>query len=120
MKQKIIVSTASITDTKLRLEISEPLQGLKPGGQILVDSEQYSFVYLMEDKDDYTYIVIPEHTWLEIKTALDTSLSVWLTGPDQSIELVNFQDELDYIISNIKGNSNYGNDMVAKVEEIFN
>lgn len=119
MKQRITVSKASITETKLQLEVSESLTGLIPTGQILVDSDQYSFIYLMEAEEDYTYIVLPELTWSVLKSGLDQSLPVTLMGPDQEVELVQFYDELDYIINNIKGNSNYGKEMVVKVEEIF-
>ncbi len=119
MKQRITITHASITETMLRLEVSESLTGLKPAGQILVDSDQYSFIYLMEEQEDYTYIVLPEPVWPFVKDAQDRLLPVQLIGPDQEIELIHFHDELSFIISNIKGNSNYGNEMVAKVEAIF-
>ncbi|GHH98458.1 hypothetical protein [Neobacillus kokaensis] len=119
MKQRLTVSKASITETKLQLEVSESLSGLIPAGQILVDSEQYSFIYLMEDQEDYTYIVLPEQIWSELKSALEQVLPVWLSGSDQELELLHFHDELGFIIGNIKGNSNYGKEMVEKVEEIF-
>ncbi|MCM3569979.1 hypothetical protein [Neobacillus mesonae] len=119
MKQRITITNASITEMKLQLEVSDSLRGLIPAGQILVDSEHCSFIYLMEDQEDYTYIVIPEQQWTVIKTGIDRTLPVYLKGTDQELELVQFQEELDFIISNIKGNSNYGNEMVQKVEDIF-
>lgn len=119
MKQRINVSKVSITETSLQFEVSESIIGLEPAGQILVDSDHYSFIYLMEEQDDYTYIVLPEQIWPHVREALEKTLPVKLIGHDQEKELTNFHEELSFIISNIKGNSNYGNEMVAKVEEIF-
>lgn len=119
MKSRISILKANITDNKLLLEADGPIEGLNPSGQILVDSDKYSFIYIMEDQEDYTYIVLPELIWKLIKTAFDQKLPVWMTKNDQEIELINFHDELEFVISNIKGNSNYGYEMVTKVESIF-
>lgn len=119
MKSRISILKTNITDNKLLLEADVPIDGLNPSGQILVDSDKYSFIYIMEDPEDYTYIVLPEPIWTSIKTAYDQKLPVWMIKNDQEIELINFHDELEFVISNIKGNSNYGHEMVTKVESIF-
>ena len=38
---------------------------------------------------------------------------------NDDLKLEQFDQELDYILSNIKGNSNYGKDFVAEVEKTF-
>jgi hypothetical protein len=119
MKKRISILKAIITKNKLFLETNESIEGLIPAEQILVDSDQYSFIYLMEDQEDYTYIIVPEAIWPFLKTAIEQEISVWVSFNEKQIELLNFQAELEYVISNIKGNSNYGNEMVAKVEENF-
>lgn len=119
MKKKISIGKAVIEEKRLLLETNESIHGLVPGEQILVDSDQCSFIYLMEDQDDYTYISFPEKIWSFLRTAIEQKLPVFVLFKDEQIELVNFQDELEYIISNIKGNSNYGSEMVTKVEAIF-
>ncbi|MEH7482390.1 hypothetical protein V7157_15165, partial [Neobacillus drentensis] len=50
MKKNIAILKAYIKEDKLMLETNEPILELVPGEQILVDSAQYSFIYLMEDK----------------------------------------------------------------------
>lgn len=119
-KKRIIGEKADITANKLLITADKTLKDLQPGGQILVDSDNTSFIYLMEGQDDeYTYIVLPEMIWPVLKKAKDEALPVWITYQDEHIELVDFLEELEYVISNIKGNSNYGKEMVAKVEEVF-
>ncbi len=119
MKKRISIIKAIITNNNLFLETNESIEGLLPAEQILVDSDQYSFIYLMEDKEDYTYLIVPETIWPFLKTAMEQELTVWVLFNEQQIELLNFQAELEYVINNIKGNSNYGNEMVAKVEGNF-
>jgi hypothetical protein len=119
MKKSITILQSKIIEKKLLLETSEPIIGLVPGEQILVDSDRYAFIYIMEDKDDYTYIVLHEQIWPILKNAQEQKIPVWVTSNDQQIELINFHDELDYVVTNIKGNSNYGEELVTKVEDIF-
>ena len=119
MKKKIIIQTAILTDDKLFLETDESINGLIPGEQILVDSDNCAFIYLMEDQDDYTYIVLSENLWSYLKTANEQKLPILVKSNQEQIELISFLDELEYILSNIKGNSNYGDKLVTKVEEFF-
>lgn len=119
MKRRIKAINANISENRLLLEAEEDITGLIPGEQVLVDSDHYSFIYLMEDKEDYTYIDLPEQIWPQLKIALEGKFSVWIGKEHQEIELLHFFDELDYVIANIKGNSNYGQEMVKKVEVIF-
>ncbi|MFK9095306.1 hypothetical protein [Bacillus salipaludis] len=119
MKKRITILKAIITENTLLVETNGSINGLVPGGQILVDSDQSSFIYIMEDQEDYTYIVLPEHIWPFLKDANEEKKPIWLSYNEEQIELINFHDELEYVISNIKGNSNYGDDMVKKVEGIF-
>lgn len=119
MRKKITILSASFNNNQLYLKTNESIHTLKPAGQILVDSVQFSFIYLMEDNDDYTYITLPEQLWPSLKSAFEQKSLVWLTCGEENIELTNFQEELEYVINNIKGNSNYGDEMVAKVENYF-
>ncbi|MGX6442234.1 UPF0738 family protein [Neobacillus sp. K501] len=119
MKRKIEIIHAELTDNNLLFQTNQSINELTPGEQILVDSENFSFIYLMEDQHDYIYIVIPEDFWPQLKVMLDRPVPVWIHDGDNKKELTNFYEELDYIVSNIRGNSNYGVDMVTKVEETF-
>ena len=119
MRKRITIQEGYIALDKLFLQTNETIMELVPGEQILVDSGHYSFIYLMEDKDDYTYIVLHEQIWPLIKTAQEKKLPIWVTFNDEKKELINFHDEFNYVLTNIKGNRNYGEELVTKVESIF-
>jgi Family of unknown function (UPF0738) len=119
MKRKIIIQTAILTENELILETDEFINGLIPGEQILVDSDNSAFIYLMEDQNDYTYIVLSENLWPYLKTANEKKLPLLVKSNQEQIELISFLEELEYILSNIKGNSNYGDELVTKVEGFF-
>lgn len=122
MREKINLVGSETTDEKeLKLLISEDtiVESLKPLGQMLVDSDEVSFVYLVNKDNEYTYVMIKEETWPQLKWAVEQNAVVSLYAGHDKIELVNFLEELNYLVENIKGNSNYGERMVMKVEEIF-
>ncbi|RHW43232.1 hypothetical protein D1B31_00710 [Neobacillus notoginsengisoli] len=119
MKKKLNVTTSEIVNNECILKPSENAEGLIPKGQMLVDSDNLSFVYLMEHQDEYIYILLPEVVWSDLKKCLDNHLPVHLETENGRIELTGFHEELGYLAENIKGNGNYGEDMVAKVEIIF-
>jgi Family of unknown function (UPF0738) len=119
MNKRILISNADITNKKVRLQANEPITGLTPAEQILVDSKQFSFVYLMENQEGYTYIDIPEPIWPLLKETLTKHIPVWIHFDEEELELTNFNEEFVELINNIRGNSNYGEEMVTKVEGIF-
>lgn len=119
MKKKLNIQMTEIKDRQLQLVADEAINGLAPAGQMLVDSDGVAFIYLLESNTDYTYMVLPEPVWHALKTGLEEKLPVYLTNEENKIELINFYEELEYLISNIKGNSNYGDEMVTKVESTF-
>lgn len=122
MRKKIMINGfASMSDNECLLQVGPEinLDGIIATGQMLVDSDECAFVYLLEKEQDYTYVIIQEPVWTDLKRVLAGNLCVFLGNEEERIELVNFLDELAYLIENIKGNSNYGEIMVAKVEEIF-
>lgn len=122
MRKKIYITGAQITNEQelhLQIEPDVLLTEIKPAGQMLVDSDDLSFVYLLEKDDDYTYLVIKDEFWPLLKKGIEGQTSVFLKHEDIKLELDQFFEELEYLVENIKGNSNYGETMVAKVEEVF-
>lgn len=121
MKKMMPVLSAVIENETLMLKVDETnsLVDVIPKEQMLVDSDQFSFVYILEINEEYTYLVLTAEIWQILKEAVDQSLSVVLTNHKYSLTLPMFIEELNYLIENIKGNSNYGEEMVEKVESTF-
>lgn len=120
MNKNIIINSAIVQNNQLILHVNESIAGLVPEEHMLVDSDRFAFIYLVENQEkDYTYIVIPQDVWPILKEAMVKGMHAFLTFEDEQIELTRFQSELEYLIDNIKGNGNYGDEMVGKVEKLF-
>lgn len=121
MSERLIINGIQLNQNEAQLEVENngSIQKYKASGQMLVDSDNLSFVYLLETEEAYTYVMLPNQIWKELKTVLSESLPVYLSNHSERILLNQFHDELSYLIENIKGNSNYGEKMVAEVESVF-
>ena len=121
MNHVLHINHTILNNSELILEIDSNfrLENVKASGQMLVDSLELSFVYLLENNDTYTYLKIPEIFWTDLKEVMTREISVSVTNGQEKINLVRFLEELVYLIENIKGNSNYGEEMVRKVEAVF-
>jgi hypothetical protein len=121
MSQRILITDAIIENSELMLRIDSKIEvaDLAPTGQMLVDSDQLSFIYIVEKDGGYQYISIPSETWNVIQEGLSTKMDAYLTADGKLLKLEGFREEMEYLIANITGNSNYGEEMVAKVEQVF-
>ena len=121
VRTKIHLKTSKHTEQILELHSEEehPLNQLKATEQMLVDSDNNAFVYLASYHDEYQYIYLHEAVWLPLKEAFTTKKKVEAVAGNERLTLNGLHEELDYLIHNIKGNSNYGEDFVIKVEETF-
>lgn len=122
MREKMYITAMKNTDmNEIELWVQEEttLTELVPAGQMLVDSDEISFTYLLEKNDEYTYLMIGEETWSDLYHAIKKNARVTITNGHERKELINFREELEYLVENIKGNSNYGEKMVERVEAVF-
>ncbi|MBG9769767.1 hypothetical protein [Bacillus vallismortis] len=121
MQNRIEILNATLSDDQLRLvcETEGNEAERKPSGQMLVDSDNFAFVYILELADSFEYAIIKEHMWPELKQAHAQRIPVVLEAGDKSIELAGLHDELEYLLENIKDNVNYGEEMEDKVKSVF-
>ncbi|MBS8263112.1 hypothetical protein DYI25_01520 [Mesobacillus boroniphilus] len=121
MSQKILITDAKIENNELLLstDIETDLGDFAATGQMLVDSDQLSFIYIVDKEDGYQYVTIPVDTWSVIQEGLQAGIETFLTNDGGKLKLESFHGEMEYLIANITGNSNYGEEMVTKVEQVF-
>jgi hypothetical protein len=121
MSKKIIVTNAKVENDELLLwtDMETKITSLAATGQMLVDSDQLSFIYIVDNEDGYQYVTIPEAAWNAIQQGLQGELEVFLANAGGKLKLDSFRGEMKYLIENITGNSNYGEEMVTKVEQVF-
>ncbi|WP_244895383.1 hypothetical protein [Evansella clarkii] len=99
---------------------TEKLEELEPEGQILADSDGKAFVYLLADKEGFAHLRFPEQVWSDLSVERKSTPPVKLQlGQNEAVELPEFWNELNSLLENIQGNSNYGPEMVEAVETIF-
>ncbi|WP_419883448.1 hypothetical protein ACN6MY_07770 [Peribacillus sp. B-H-3] len=121
MRKTIMVQDAKISDGTLLLFADETanLTSLHPKEQMLVDSDHFAFIYLTETDEGYTYISLHEGVWAPLKSAWEKKMPAVVKAGDNTLELKGIYEELEYLIDNIKGNSNYGEEFSGKVEKTF-
>jgi len=121
MNKKLQITKAEMTEKELILSVdhSTSFDYIKATGQMLVDSDDISFIYLLEADNQYVYLVIGKEYWNKIKECKQLELPVSLSNGSGKIVLEQFFDELDYLIQNIEGNGNYGEEMEKAVEAVF-
>lgn len=91
----------------------------EPSGKMITDSEQMTFVYLLDEEDAYGQIHFEQKVWPEMVAALEKGQDPVFMYQDKKIVLTGFIDELTMLIFNIEGNHNYGVTFASTVEEVF-
>ena len=121
MRTKWHFTKTEWTDNTLRLLSEEEVKvtHLQPVNQVITDSDAAAFVYLAEAEPGYVYLYVHESTWSDVKKALDGGHPIEAVGTDGTLALVSFHEEMNDLIVNIEDNSNYGEEMVKKVERVF-
>ncbi|KOY82428.1 hypothetical protein I6G82_14720 [Lysinibacillus macroides] len=121
MRKIYTIETSNFEQDQLHFSLNdneEKLQ-LKPAGQLIADSDDFAFVYLLDAGEDYHYLRFPLSSWENLVHILQKKENPILRIGEASIELTNFYDELEMLVYNIEGNFNYGAEFVQAVEQHF-
>ncbi|WP_243291364.1 hypothetical protein [Bacillus sp. FJAT-47783] len=122
MKKRIEVIEAVQKENQLILHTEmnkDEVKNLQATGQLLADSDQLSFIYMLDSGEDFVYLSIQSSHWPMLKKALHGDFPVYAQMDGEMILLEHFNDELQYVTENIKDNANYGEVMEQKVTEVF-
>ncbi|KTW21908.1 hypothetical protein [Staphylococcus xylosus] len=111
---RIYVNEIKITEDSINCYTEQSTEGFQEAGQMLVDSDNYSFAYILDDGQDYSYLIFVQETWSMLHENKGKKIIV-----NDDLELKQFENEFNYILDNIQGNSNYGKEFVSVVEDIF-
>lgn len=121
MHKLVAVNRTEITEQKIEffIEETEPAESLEASGQMLTDSDNQAFVYLLDTGTDYIYVQFDVHTWPALTKALQQKKIPLLTWGKQIMPLAEFHEELWMLVENIEGNDNYGEAFRTAVEQAF-
>ncbi|MDQ0207883.1 UPF0738 family protein [Alkalicoccobacillus murimartini] len=102
-------------------KLSEDLaKTLEPGKRLLVDSDGFAFIYILEDESGFHQVIFHQELWSQVREAYETKKAIHLDLHDNvHIELSHFHDEFDFLLENIQGNGNYGEDFEQAVNVAF-
>jgi hypothetical protein len=122
MRKKMFIEKAERENNKLLLIPalhSFSLENAQAKNYMLVDSDELAFIYIIEVNNEFIYVSIPKSLWTELNEAMKERTPVFIKDEATLIELSGIADELTYLIENIEGNANYGEEMEKAVKEIF-
>ncbi|WP_018921489.1 hypothetical protein [Salsuginibacillus kocurii] len=116
------VEHAEINEQAVRLYLKDKskqeLKEITPTERLLTDSNDFAFVYIVDQGGMFTQVRFAEHTWPVLNEARKERLPVVLAEAPE-IELTSFHSELDFLLENIPGNNNYGEDFEHVVAQAF-
>ncbi|WP_339149657.1 MULTISPECIES: hypothetical protein [unclassified Sutcliffiella] len=122
MQKRIEIKNTSWNEHQLLLEadtVSFPLEQVTASNQMLVDSDNLAFIYKLETATEFIYVSINDDFWMDLKQALEDKKAIVLLVDKLALLLTNIEEELGYLIENIRDNANYGEEMERRVNEIF-
>ena len=92
---------------------------ITPAGQVIVDSDNHAFIYIVEEDGAFSYLSFGEKIWPALVEMLQHREDPSIALGERTIELHHFYEELEALIYNIEGNGNYGESFVEAVETAF-
>lgn len=121
MRNIYTVNQCYLNQNEWYCTVEEPLEinQLQPTGQVLTDSDNLAFVYLVVENDEYSYIQFPKNIWPTLLEIVQNKQKIVLQCGNEKMELIDFVNELEMLLFNIEGNGNYGDVFVHTVETIF-
>lgn len=90
-----------------------------PANQMIADSDTCTFIYIVEENGQYSYLAFEPSTWESLIPYIEANENPKVKIGDTALELTDFVEELQSLLFNIEGNSNYGEQFVEKVETQF-
>lgn len=110
----IYVTEMKFEKGRLKCYTEQKPDNCKAINQMIVDSDDFSFIYLLDNGVEYVRLHFVEETWEMLNRYKGHKVIV-----NDTITLTDFYNELEYLIENIEGNNNYPKAFEEKVIETF-
>lgn len=107
------VNEIKLENERVNIYTEEQEMDVQATGTMVVDSDHFQFVYLLDD-GEFHHLRFVQETWPMLKEYKDKEW--YLYG---KLKLDNFTEELQFLLENIEGNYNYGKDFTESVESVF-
>ena len=121
MRNVYTVKQVEIVHNQVQFILNEKkqLSQLQSTGQVIVDSDNEAFLYIIEENNTYSYVSFEKIVWPHLLQMIVSEQKPFLRVEDGQFELTQFVEELTALLYNIEGNGNYGDSFVQSVEVAF-
>ncbi|WP_172369888.1 hypothetical protein [Sporosarcina jiandibaonis] len=121
MRTEIHINSGTQNGPVITFPILEKLktQTLIPSGKMITDSEKMTFVYLVDEEEQYGQLHFEQAVWPLLVESIKLHKDPVITYNENTILLNGFIEELTMLIYNIEGNNNYGEAFSSAVESAF-
>lgn len=110
----IYVDEIKFEEETLKCHADADLTGMTAASRMIVDSDNMSFIYLLDDGDAFRRVHFVKETWSMLNDYRNKEIK--LNG---RIALADFWEEMDFLLDNIVDNNNYGREFESAVREQF-
>lgn len=91
----------------------------QPANRVITDSDEMAFIYVIDENDAFSYFVFQQSSWDALVQMIQQEQDPAVVIGEEAITLTGMFEELQALLFNIEGNSNYGEAFVTAVEEAF-
>ena len=121
MRTEIYINSGTQSGPVVTFPIKDKLttQTLIPSGKMITDSEKLTFVYLIDEEDEYGQLHFEQAVWPLLVDSIKLNTDPIVTYNENTVSLDGFIEELTMLIFNIEGNNNYGETFSSAVELAF-
>ncbi|WP_411843650.1 hypothetical protein [Salinicoccus sp. HZC-1] len=110
----IYVDEIKYEENTLKCHAEADISEMTGASRMIVDSDNMSFIYLLDDGDAFQRLHFVKETWSMLKDYKDSEIVV-----NGEVGLTDFWEEMDYLLENIVDNNNYGKEFETAVREQF-
>lgn len=113
-KLDIYVDEIKYEEKTLKCHADQDIKGMTAASRMIVDSDNMSFIYLVDDGDAFQRVHFVKETWSMLNDYKDSKIVL-----NDELTLEDFWEEMDFLLDNIVDNNNYGKEFESAVRDQF-
>lgn len=120
LRKTYLVEAAQATNDEILFTLqSEPEGKWTTANRVITNSDDMAFVYAIDENNEFSYLVFPQAMWHYLLKTMQLEKDPSVVIRSEKVVLSGLYEEIQALIYNIEGNSNYGEAFVTAVEEAF-
>lgn len=120
MRKSYIIQEGNTSTEITQFTLSTSPEGAwTPANRVITDSDEMAFLYVIDENDAFSYLVFKQPVWTYLAQTIQAMKDPKVVIDGKNHVLTGLYEELESLLFNIEGNSNYGEAFVNAVEETF-